>query len=273
MIDNVFHKYSFVSLPKLEDDRGSLSVLEIKRDFSGHASYLTWCSIVSQENMELSKVLQASESNIFVPLKGNLNLQKGNEKLELCKESQGLFVRKSHESDLLKVISDEASLLIVGVDSKLEKEKESLLSGEKKAKGSTIADSRLLNFPLREVSGRSYSVIAKVGGDIPFSVNRVFYIYDAPQKAIRGMHAHRYCHVVLVAVMGSFDVEIDDGSEKKIITLDNPGQGLHIPPGIWSVQTNYSSDAICLALASHEYGEDEYINSYEVFKAYKHVKG
>ena len=273
MTDNVFHKYSFVSLPKLEDDRGSLSVLEIKRDSFGHANYLSWCSIVSQGNLELSKVLQASEANVFVPLKGSLNFQKDNEKLELCKESQGLFIRKSHESDLLKVVSDEASLLIVGVDSKLEEKKEPLLESEKKAKESTIADSRLLNFPVKEMNNQGYSVVAKIGSDVPFPINRVFYIYDAPQKAIRGMHAHRYCHVVLVAVVGSFDVEIDDGSEKKMITLDNPRQGLHIPPGIWSVQTNYSSDAICLALASHEYGEDEYINSYEVFKAYKHVKG
>lgn len=102
--------------------------------------------------------------------------------------------------------------------------------------------------------------------DIPFDVKRVFFVYDIPYGKTRGMHAHKKCHQFLVAASGSFDLELDDGKYRKSITVNRPIQGVHVLPGIWSKEYNYSSGAICLVLASEIYTEDDYIRKYSDFK-------
>lgn len=74
---------------------------------------------------------------------------------------------------------------------------------------------------------------------------------------------------MLVATSGSFDVELDDGTNKRTVTLNRPMYGLHIPPGVWATEKEYSSGAICLALASHKYEINDYINTYSEFKKYR----
>ncbi|GHU80520.1 dTDP-6-deoxy-3,4-keto-hexulose isomerase [Bacteroidia bacterium] len=101
--------------------------------------------------------------------------------------------------------------------------------------------------------------------DIPFDVNRVYYLYDVPGGEDRGGHAHRELQQLIVAVSGSFDVTIDDGRNKKTISLNRPYYGLLVVPGIWRDLTNFSSGAICLVLASHKYDADDYIRNYEEF--------
>lgn len=101
--------------------------------------------------------------------------------------------------------------------------------------------------------------------DLPFNVKRVFYLYDIKGNESRGNHAHKECHQFLIAAGGSFDVIIDNGIEKKEIRLSNPNYGLHIPPGIWATEINFSSGAICLVLASHGYDEKDYFRDYNDF--------
>lgn len=101
--------------------------------------------------------------------------------------------------------------------------------------------------------------------EIPFDINRVFYLYDIPGGESRGAHAHILCHQFLIAVSGSFEVLLDDGREQKNVFLNKPDQGLHIPPGIWASENNFSSGSVCLVLASHEYSESDYIREYEFF--------
>lgn len=103
-------------------------------------------------------------------------------------------------------------------------------------------------------------------GNIPFEINRVFYIYDIPGGIYRGGHAHRECHQLLVAASGAFDVKVDDGENSQIIRLDRPYEGIHVPPGIWAEELNFSSGAICLVLASHPYDDADYIRDYEKFR-------
>jgi hypothetical protein len=104
--------------------------------------------------------------------------------------------------------------------------------------------------------------------NIPFNINRVFYLYDIPGGADRGAHAHKECHQFLIAASGSFDVLLDDGQVKRTITLSQPYKGLHIPPGIWASEINFSSGAICLVLASHKYDETDYIRDYDEYLSY-----
>lgn len=101
--------------------------------------------------------------------------------------------------------------------------------------------------------------------NIPFDVKRVFYIYDIPGGEDRGAHAHITCHQFLLAASGSFDIEMDDGINKRSITLNRPYFGLHIPPGIWTREKGFSSGSVCLVLTSEKYDENDYIRDYEYF--------
>lgn len=101
--------------------------------------------------------------------------------------------------------------------------------------------------------------------NLPFPVRRVFYIYDIPGGKDRGAHAHRKCHQFLIAVSGSFEVEMDDGVNKKTVQLNRPNYGLHIPPGIWAAEKAFSSGSVCLVLASEPYDEQDYVRDYREF--------
>ena len=98
--------------------------------------------------------------------------------------------------------------------------------------------------------------------ELPFSIKRIFYLYDIPGGESRGAHAHKECHQFLISASGSFEVVLDDGQFKKRVFLNRPNLGLHIPPGIWASEVNFSSVAICLVLASHSYNEQDYIRNY-----------
>jgi dTDP-4-dehydrorhamnose 3,5-epimerase-like enzyme len=102
--------------------------------------------------------------------------------------------------------------------------------------------------------------------NIPFEVKRVYYLYDVPGGAERGGHAHKNLQQFIMALSGSFDVLIDDGTNKKIVHLDRPYIGLHIVPGIWRELLNFSSGAICLVLASEIYDEADYLRDFEAYR-------
>ena len=103
---------------------------------------------------------------------------------------------------------------------------------------------------------------------VPFPINRVFYSYDIPGGEDRGAHAHKECHQFIIAASGSFEVVLDDGTNKRTVTLNRPFWGLHVPPGIWASEQGFSSGSICLVLASHGYSEDDYIRNYDDFLKY-----
>lgn len=103
---------------------------------------------------------------------------------------------------------------------------------------------------------------------LPFKPKRVFYLYDIPAGEARGAHAHKECHQFIIAASGSFEISMDDGRNKKTVSLNRPFYGLHIPPGIWAHEMNFSSGAICLVFTSQKYDEKDYIRDYSDYKAY-----
>ncbi len=103
----------------------------------------------------------------------------------------------------------------------------------------------------------------------PFQIQRVFYLYDIAGGENRGAHAHEECHQFLIAASGSFEISLNDGKFKRQVFLNRPDIGLHIPPGIWASEINFSSGAICLVLASHTYNEKDYIRDYQDFLNYR----
>ena len=131
-------------------------------------------------------------------------------------------------------------------------------------RNNTIDDCSLIELP--KIKNRAGNITAIENNiNIPFGVSRVFYLYDIPGGEDRGAHAHKECHQFLVAASGSFEVQLDDGNEKKTVMLNQPFRGLHIPPGIWASEINFSSGAICLVLASNKYDEKDYIRNYNEF--------
>ena len=102
-----------------------------------------------------------------------------------------------------------------------------------------------------------------------FNVSRIFYSYEIPIDKERGGHSHLECHQFLIAMSGSFDVELDDGKHKRVVYLNRPNFGLHIPPGVWASQKCFSGGAICMVLASHKYDEKDYVRNYSQFKKLK----
>ncbi|MBB5647485.1 sugar 3,4-ketoisomerase [Pedobacter cryoconitis] len=122
---------------------------------------------------------------------------------------------------------------------------------------------------LPKILNRSGNITAINNTDeIPFSIKRVYYLYDVPGGETRGGHAHRNLYQLIVAASGSFDIVINDGKNKKTITLNRPNYGLYVTPGIWRELENFSSGAVLLVLASLPYDENDYIRSFDSFKEF-----
>lgn len=134
--------------------------------------------------------------------------------------------------------------------------------------GTTVFDCSVIQ--LQKISFRAGNITPVHGyQDVPFEIKRIFYIYDVPGGESRGAHAHKECHQFLVAASGSFEVLLDDGRSKRLVQLNRPYYGLHIPPGIWASEINFSSGAICLVLTSMFYDEKDYIRTYQKYQAFK----
>jgi len=137
------------------------------------------------------------------------------------------------------------------------------------SKSTKIEDCLLIDLPKIQNPAGSITPVTNAE-TIPFSVKRVFYLYDIPGGESRGAHAHKECHQFIVAASGSFEVELNDGIASAIIRLRQPYVGLHIPPGIWASEISFSSGAICLVLASHKFSEKDYLRDYNLYLKYKH---
>ncbi len=132
----------------------------------------------------------------------------------------------------------------------------------------TVFDCSIIYFP--KIHFPSGNITPLQGeSDIPFKIARAFYLYDIPGGEERGAHAHKECHQLLIAASGAFDVMLDDGKTKRIVTLNRPYMRLHIPPGIWAAEMGFSSGAICLVLASHKYDANDYVREHKDFLNFK----
>lgn len=124
--------------------------------------------------------------------------------------------------------------------------------------------------PLNKIHNRAGNITIVEGNkNVPFAVRRIYYLYDIPGGEARGGHGHKGLFQLIIAASGSFDVMLDDGQNKKIVTLNRPDYGLMIVPGIWRELLEFSSGAVCLVLASEVYSEEDYLRDYEDFKTFK----
>ncbi len=127
----------------------------------------------------------------------------------------------------------------------------------------TIADCKLIDIP--KIKDQRGNLAVVENGILPFKMKRVYYLFDVPAGAYRGGHAHINQQEFLIAISGSFEVILDDGSQKKSILLNRPDRGLLIPTGIWRELQGFSQGSVCLVINSDQFDEADYIRNYNDF--------
>lgn len=125
---------------------------------------------------------------------------------------------------------------------------------------------RIIDLP-KIVDQRGNLTFIEGNRHIPFTIERVYYLYDVPAGAVRGGHAHKKLQQFVIAASGSFTIIVDDGRRRKKFFLNRPHYGLYIPRMVWRELDNFSSGSICVVLASEEYDESDYYREYREFKA------
>ncbi|MCI8770864.1 MAG: WxcM-like domain-containing protein [Lachnospiraceae bacterium] len=108
--------------------------------------------------------------------------------------------------------------------------------------------------------------------DIPFEIKRVYFMYETKSDIHRGFHAHKNLEQILICIHGSCKVRLDNGLEKKVVSLEKPYEGLYISNDMWREMYDFSEDAVLLVLASDFYHEEDYIRDYDEFIEFSRKK-
>ena len=123
---------------------------------------------------------------------------------------------------------------------------------------------RLMSLP-KILDDRGNLSFIESGRPVPFVTRRVYWIYDVPGGETRGGHAYKNLQEFFVALSGSFDVVLDDGRNRKVVSLNRSYFGLYVPNMIWRYLENFSTNAVCMILASMPYSEEDYLRDYNKF--------
>jgi dTDP-4-dehydrorhamnose 3,5-epimerase-like enzyme len=112
---------------------------------------------------------------------------------------------------------------------------------------------------------RGSLVVAEANRNIPFSIQRLYYIFGAQPDVPRGFHAHKELQQIAFCIQGSCKILMNNGKEKQEVLIGQPNKGLFIPPMVWHEMHGFSEDCIFLVLASDHYDESDYIRNYDQF--------
>ena len=138
-------------------------------------------------------------------------------------------------------------------------------SGQRSTPSGSLAGCTLVDLP-RIADPRGNLTFIEGGRHVPFDIQRAYYLYDVPGGAERGGHAHLALQQLIVALSGSFDVELCDGQRRETVRLNLPSVGLYVCPMIWREIVNFSSGSVCLVLASAVYDESDYIRDHDAYR-------
>lgn len=291
-------KIKIIQLPKIGDERGNLSIIEqikqipfeIKRvhwiydvpggfDRGGHAYMKTEEFIVALSG-SFDVVIDDGEEKVVYPLNRSyfgLYVPKGMWRTMTNFSTNSLaLVLSSTEYDEHDYVSDydeykawrkDKTKVPTKSDAKTSVMVNAPMAKQMMHEGGSVFDCSLCELnKMHDKEGNLTYMYENI--HVPFPINRVFYSYDIPGGEDRGAHAHIKCHQFLIAASGSFEVALDDGTNKRTVLLNRPFWGLHVPPGIWASEQGFSSGSICLVLASEGYSEDDYIRNYDDYLEY-----
>lgn len=240
MLAKIAEDTRILSLPRIEDPRGSLTVIEQMNHvpFEIKRVYMV-CGIGSNADMNTAGVGGCSSGNLFiVTLCESTDIIVGEgdcqQVYRLDQLDRGLYIKKGTKWMLANMHNDARVLILTDViheDSCLDK---------------CIDMSSRVDYPIK----------------------RVFYTYNVPDGEDRGAHAHKACVQYFIAAFGCFEATLDDGINKQTVVLDSPLKGVKIPAGIWASEQNFTPGGICLVLTSQEYDEHDYIRNYDEFIHY-----
>lgn len=284
-----------LGLPKIEDPRGNLSIIEQFKQIPFEIKRTYWIYDVPG-GCDRGGHAYKENQEFIVALSGAFDvvLDDGKEKktFSLNRSYMGLYVPKGMWRTMTNFSTNSLALVLSSteydVNDYIMDYDEFLKWSEEEAVKTTPADYAPMSnvktmFSAKEgVSVFDCSLcqlnkfhdpegnltVVSENVHVPFPINRVFYSYDIPGGEDRGAHAHKECHQFIIAASGSFEVVLDDGTNKRTVTLNRPFWGLHVPPGIWASEQGFSSGSICLVLASHGYSEEDYIRNYDDFMKY-----
>ena len=291
-----------LGLPKIEDPRGNLSIIEQIKQIPFEIKRVYWIYDVPGGKDRGAHAYKENEEFI-VALSGSFDVElddgRNKQTFSLNRSYFGVYVPKGMWRTMKNFSTN--SLALVLSSTKYDKDDYIMDYAEFKAwvKNPSIKTTSSGNETSVKVNNPSDSFSAKEGKSVfdcslcelnkmhdvegnltyiyenvhvPFPINRVFYSYDIPGGEDRGAHAHKECHQFIIAASGAFEVVLDDGVNKRTVQLNRPFWGLHVPPGIWASEQGFSSGSICLVLASHGYSEDDYIRNYDDFLNYVNEK-
>lgn len=134
-----------------------------------------------------------------------------------------------------------------------------------------VSDAKIIQLP-KYLDVRGNLSVIEQNKEIPFDIQRSYWLYDVPGGECRGGHAYRKNEEFIVALSGSFDVVLDDGTERKVFSLNRSYYGLYVPRGLWREMENFSTNSLALILASEKYDANDYIRDYDEFKSMSHEK-
>lgn len=287
-----------LGLPKIEDPRGNLSIIEQFKQIPFGIKRTYWiydvpggCERGGHAYKENEEFIVALSGSFDVALHDGRNEQK----FQLNRSYCGLYVprgmwrtmtnfstnslalvlssTKYDESDYIMDFEEfkkwrkDSNITTISHDAKTSTRINECKPMFQAGEGSSVFDCSLCELnKMHDPEGNLTYMYENI--HVPFPINRVFYSYDIPGGEDRGAHAHKECHQFIIAASGSFEVVLDDGINKRTVTLNRPFWGLHVPPGIWASEQGFSSGSICLVLASHGYSEEDYIRNYDEFEKY-----
>jgi len=287
-----------MSLPKIGDERGNLSIIEQKKHIpfdikrvhwiydvpggierGGHAfketeEFIVALSgsfdvIVDDGDIKKSYPLNRSYFGLYVPKgmwRAMTNFSTNSLALVL---SSTVYDEKDYVSDYgeYKYWRKDCSKVPTKTDARTSIKVNAPINKQMLHDGRSVFDCSLCELnKMHDKEGNLTYMYENV--HVPFPINRVFYSYDIPGGEDRGAHAHKHCHQFLIAASGSYEVVLDDGTNKRTVLLNRPFWGLHVPPGIWASEQGFSSGSICLVLASEGYSEEDYIRDYDDYIEY-----
>ncbi|WP_231427796.1 FdtA/QdtA family cupin domain-containing protein [Pedobacter sp. Leaf250] len=130
---------------------------------------------------------------------------------------------------------------------------------------------KLINLP-KIVDKRGNLSFFEFSGQLPFEIARTYWIYDVPGGEMRGSHAFRAQKEFIVALSGSFDVVLNDGSKIEKFSLNRSYFGLYVPSMYWRSLENFSTNSLALIVSNKVYDEADYIRNFDDFKKIKNVQ-
>lgn len=295
---NFEQKAQIVQLPKFLDERGNLSVLESEIQVPFKIRRCYWIYDVPGGELRGSHAFKR-QHEMIIALSGSFDALihdgKRDTRYSLSRSYYGLYLPPMHYRTLDNFSTNSLALVVSSTpyeedDYIWERDEFCKLAAQSKTlpqpapskpaepsaaqpdpaklRAATIDDCELITLPRH--SERSGSLTSLENSkDVPFDVKRIFYLYDIPGGENRGGHAHKACHQMLVAASGAFDVKVSDGKNEKVYRLDRPYYGLHVPPGVWAEELNFSSGSICLVLTSEHFDEADYWRDYAEFLHFK----